>query len=312
MSVDGTKITLRQLQIFLAAVEHRSFVKAAQQLNLTAPAVSMQMTNLGKEFRATLFAKEGRSVRPTSIATAILPYAERMIETLDDMVDVVASLQGEMDNRVRVAMVSTARNFGPQLIAAFQDAHPEADIQLTIANRRGVIDALENRQADVALMGRTPRNVDVDASQFATHPYVLICNPNHPLARFRNIKRQDLVAHRFIFREPGSGTRMVHDHFFQDVNLPLPKGQQMDSNANIKQAVMAGMGVAFISAHTLALEFAAKKLVILDVEGMPQVRDWFVLNLRDANLGTAAKQFSTFVSTDGPHFMREFFPPELL
>lgn len=311
MTKDGSRITLRQLEIFLAAVENRSFAAAAETLSLSAPAVSMQMSKLGEELGAVLFEKEGRSIQPTEIANALVPYARQMTTTLTDAVEMVKSMQGELDNRVRVAMVSTARNFGPQLFQEFQKHHPRIDLQITIANRRGVIEALETGQIDLALMGRPPRRIEVTAHQFARHPYVLISHPDHPLARFRRIRRADLAAHRFLVREPGSGTRMVHEHYFQSDGLSLPQSQEMDSNANIKQAVMANMGLAFISAHTIALEHEAGKLTILDAEGMPELRDWFVLYPKEAVLGAAARQFRDFIKSKGPRFMRDFFGPTL-
>ncbi|MEQ8290672.1 MAG: LysR family transcriptional regulator [Roseovarius sp.] len=311
MTKDGSRITLRQLEIFLAAVENRSFAAAAETLSLSAPAVSMQMSKLGEELGAVLFEKDGRSIQPTEIANALVPYARQMTTTLTDAVEMVKSMQGELDNRVRVAMVSTARNFGPQLFQEFQKHHPRIDLQITIANRRGVIEALETGQIDLALMGRPPRRIEVTAHQFARHPYVLISYPDHPLARFRRIRRADLAAHRFLVREPGSGTRMVHEHYFQSDGLSLPQSQEMDSNANIKQAVMANMGLAFISAHTIALEYEAGKLTILDAEGMPELRDWFVLYPKEAVLGAAARQFRDFIKATGPRFMRDFFGPTL-
>ncbi|WP_422032553.1 LysR family transcriptional regulator [Roseovarius sp.] len=311
MSKDGSRITLRQLEIFLAAVENRSFAAAAETLSLSAPAVSMQMSKLGEELGAVLFEKDGRSIQPTEIANALVPYARQMTSTLTDAVEMVKSMQGELDNRVRVAMVSTARNFGPQLFQEFQKHHPRIDLQITIANRRGVIEALETGQIDLALMGRPPRRIEVTAHQFARHPYVLISHPDHPLARFRRIRRADLAAHRFLVRETGSGTRMVHEHYFQSDGLSLPQSQEMDSNANIKQAVMANMGLAFISAHTIALEYEAGKLTILDAEGMPELRDWFVLYPKEAVLGAAARQFRDFIKAKGPRFMRDFFGPTL-
>lgn len=306
------KITLRQMQIFLAAVESRSFMRAAERLSVTPPAVSMQMSRLSECLGAALFEKDGRSVQPTEVATALVPYAERMVETLKEAVQVVEALQGRIDNQVRVAMVSTARNFGPQLMQEFRKRHPEADLQISIANREGVIHALETGKADVALMGRPPSRVEVTAHQFARHPYVLISHPDHPLARARRIRRADLVRMPFLVRETGSGTRMVHEHFFReaDLPLPLPPAQEMDSNANIKQAVMADMALAFISAHTIALERQAGKLSVLQVDGMPQIRDWYVLHLKRRKPGPAAQQFVTFVRTDGPEIMRGIYGPD--
>lgn len=295
------------MQIFLAAVESRSFNRAAEKLALTPPAVSMQMGRLSDALGATLFDKEGRSVRPTEVATALVPYAERLTETLKEAVHVVEALQGRLNNQVQVAMVSTARNFGPQLVQQFLRRHPGVNVQINISNREGVIAQLESGKADLALMGRPPKRIEVTARQFAKHPYVLISHPDHPLARTRRIRRTDLVPHRFLVRESGSGTRMVHEHFFHEASLPLPAAQEMDSNANIKQAVMANLGLAFLSAHTIALERAAGKLRILNVDGMPQMRDWYVICLRRKSLGPAAQEFNDFVETEGPSFMRDFF-----
>jgi LysR family transcriptional regulator, low CO2-responsive transcriptional regulator len=308
MTEDGvSKITLRQLQIFLAAMEHGNFIRAAKQLGLTPPAVSMQMSRLSEELGAPLFEKEGRSILPTDAATALVPYARRVTGTLREAKEVIGALQGRLDNVVRVAMVSTARNFGPQLLQEFKKRHPETRLEISIDNRRGVIAQLEAGRVDLALMGRTPRRVEVEAFSFAKHPYVLIAHPEHPLTRFRRIRRSDLPAHRFIVREPGSGTRMLHDHFFRSAGLELPRAQEMDSNANIKQAVMANMGLAFLSAHTIALERDAAKLCVLDVQGMPELRDWYVLHLSNKTLTPAVLRFRDYIKSEGPGFMRDFF-----
>jgi DNA-binding transcriptional LysR family regulator len=267
----------------------------------------MQMNNLAEELGVELFEREGRSVRPTPMATKLLPYAEKALETVDAMSFIAKDIKGDLDKKARICMVSTARNFGPHLIQSFQNAHPGIEVEVAIHNRGGTISALENRQVEVALMGRAPRRVDVVARRFAGHPYVLIASPDHPLSRFRSIKRSDLVAHKFLTREVGSGTRMVHDHFFTDHDLPLPNAQDMSSNANIKHAVMAGMGVAFISAHTIALEQQAGKLCVLDVEGMPENRDWYVVSLKGSVIGPAAQAFCDYVAAEGQNFMQEFF-----
>jgi DNA-binding transcriptional LysR family regulator len=307
VSETGDKITLRQMRIFLAAVESRSFIRAAEKLSLTPPAVSMQMKSLSDALGAPLFEKDGRSVQPTRVATALVPYAERLTETLREAVHVVEALQGKLDNQVRVAMVTTARNFGPHLVQQFQKTHPGANVEFTIANRDGVISQLQEGKADLALMGRPPRRIEVTAHRFAQHPYVLISHPEHPLANAARINRSDLVSYRFLVRESGSGTRMVHEHFFLDEGLDLPKAQEMDSNANIKQAVMANMGLAFLSAHTVALERQARKLSILNVDGMPQIRDWYIVYPPNSTLGRVVQDFRDFVIAEGPGFMRSFF-----
>lgn len=316
MSDAFEKITLRQLQIFLAVVEHRSFVAAATQLDLTPPAVSMQMSKLSEFLDAPLFERDGRSIQLTAAATALVPYAERMTAALQEACNVIDGLQGKFDNLVRVAMVTTSRNFGPHLLQAFSRLHPEIQIETIIANRETVIKALEAGSVDMALMGRPPQTIEVDAAPFAPHPYVLISHPDHPLAGKTHVSRHELTKFKFIAREPGSGTRMIHDYYFSshDVSLP-PLYIVMDSNENIKQAVMANMGLAFISAHTIALECQADKLRILPADDMPAMREWFTVNPKGRHLRPAAKDFQAFVVNEGPAFMRNFFgnlPRELL
>ncbi|PBB51906.1 MULTISPECIES: LysR family transcriptional regulator [Mesorhizobium] len=310
------KITLRQLQIFLAVVEHKSFVGAASQLNLTPPAVSMQMSRLSDVLDAPLFDRDGRSIQLTPAATALIPYAERMTEALNEAINVIDGLQGRLDRLVRVAMVMTSRNFGPHLLKEFSRLHQDIQIETTIANREKVIELLQSGNVDLALMGRPPQRIEVEAVPFASHPYVLIGHPDHVLASKQHISRRELTAFKFIAREAGSGTRMIHDYYFTSHSVQLPPLYVvMDSNENIKQAVMADMGLAFISGHTIALECQAKKLRILHAEDMPAMREWFAVHLKGRQLRPAAESFKAFVVNEGPSFMRRFFgnlPKELL
>jgi DNA-binding transcriptional LysR family regulator len=311
MDDPADKVTLRQMQIFLAAVESRSFMRAAERLGLTPPAISMQMSKLAESLGANLFVKEGRSVQPTEVATALVPYAERMVETLKEAVQVVEALQGRIDSQVRVAMVSTARNFGPQLMQEFRKRHPEADLQISIANREGVIHALETGKADVALMGRPPGRVEVTEYQFAKHPYVLISHPDHPLARARRIRRADLVRMPFLVREPGSGTRMVHEYFFKEADLPLAaragNGQQRQYQAGSDGQY--GFGLHLGPYHRVGAS-GGQAPCVLQVDGMPQLRDWYVLHLKRRKPGPAAAQFVDFVRAEGPEIMRGLYGPD--
>lgn len=301
------KVTLRQLQIFVAAVEHRSFWRAAAQLDISPPAISMQMSKLSEALGYPLFEKDGRSIRLTPAATALIPYVERMTEALNEAQGVISSLQGRLNGLVRVAMVTTSRNFGPHLLQEFRRRHPEVVVETTIANREAVIKRLEANQIDIALMGRPPQRMEVEALPFASHPYVLIGHPLNPLAKRKLISRSELSREPFFVREEGSGTRMVHENYFLSKKLPPPNASMMDSNENIKQAVMADMGIAFISAHTVALELETHKLAILAADGMPMMREWFVLHLKGKRLSPATQNFKAFVRDDGPGLMQSLF-----
>jgi DNA-binding transcriptional LysR family regulator len=301
------KVTLRQLQIFIVAAETLSFQRAADVLELTPPAVSMQMSRLGKELGTTLFEKKGRQIALTAAGATLLPYARRISKLLREASESIGDAGAQARERLTVAMVTTSRNFGPQLVARFQAEHPEIRLDMRIGNRREVIELLETEEVDLALMGRVPGRLEVEALRFAKHPYVIIAAPSHPLAGQKDIAPSSLVDETFLARESGSGTRIVMEHFFEDRGLDMPSIKEMSSNENIKQAVMAQMGLAVISRHTLLLELGAGRIVELDVRGMPEMRSWRVVQLKGRPLSTAARQFRAFVRKRGPELMGELF-----
>ncbi|MEX1227424.1 MAG: LysR family transcriptional regulator [Marinobacter sp.] len=301
------KITLRQLQIFLIAAQTSSFIRAAEILSLTPPAVSMQMSSLGEELGAPLFEKRGRNLVLTVAGETLIPYAERITQTLGDANEAIGALKGVQRSTVKVGMVTTSRNFGPHLVARFQAEHRDTKLDIVIANRRSIIEKLEHQQVDVALMGRSPRRIQVESVPFADHPYVVIANANHPLAGKSSIDPKELGTETFLVREKGSGTRMVLERFLEDSGLSVPRIQEIGGTENIKQAVMANMGVAVISGHTIHLERQLGLLSVLDVQGMPQIRTWFAVHLKGRELSEAATRFEQFVKEQGPQFMAEFF-----
>lgn len=301
------KVTLRQLQIFLVAAQTSSFIRAAEVLHLTPPAVSMQMSTLGEELGAPLFEKRGRNLMLTVAGETLIPYAERITRTLTEANDAIVALKGVQRSTVKVGMVTTSRNFGPHLVARFQAEHRDTKLDIIIANRRSIIEKLEHQQIDVALMGRSPRRIQVESVAFADHPYVVITNPNHPLAGKSGIDPLDLSAETFLVREKGSGTRMVLERFLEESGLTVPRIQEIGGTENIKQAVMANMGVAVISRHTIHLEQQMGLISVLDVQGMPQIRTWFAVHLKGRELSEAAARFEQFVRDQGPQFMAEFF-----
>lgn len=301
------KVTLRQLQIFLVAAETSSFLRAAGVLHLTPPAVSMQMSSLGEALGAPLFEKKGRAVALTVAGETLIPFAERITRAVQEASDAITTLNGVQRSTVRVGMVTTSRNFGPHLVSRFQAAHRDTKLDIVIANRRAIIEKLEHGHIDLAIMGRSPRRIRVDSFPFANHPYVVVTHPDHPLAAKSQIDPSELCDETFLVREPGSGTRMVLERFLEESGVKVARIQEVGGTENIKQAVMANLGVAVISGHTIHLERQMGLLTVLDVKGMPQIRTWFVVHLDDKELSPAALSFKDFVKADGPRFMSEFF-----
>ncbi len=300
--------TLRQLQIFLAAGEASSFARAAEALHLTQPAVSMQMAQLAEVMGVPLFEKRGRSLALTQAGETLLPYARRVAQTLRDAGEALDALKGLGQGKVKIALVTTTRYFAPRLISLFHAQHRNIELDVDIANRESVIAKLEAGEVEIAIMGRPPARLAVVAEAFANHPHGIIAPPGHPLAGKKRIPPERLASEAFLYREKGSGTRSAMEFFFSENQLLPAASQEMTSNESIKQAVMAGMGLAFISLHTVGLELQTRNLALLDVKGLPIVRTWYSLHPANKLLSPAAAAFQRFMVAEAPAHMESLFP----
>jgi DNA-binding transcriptional LysR family regulator len=300
--------TLRQLQIFLAAAQSSSFARAAETLHLTQPAVSMQMGQLADSLGIALFEKRGRNLVLTRAGQTLVPYVERVAQTLREAGEAIDALQGLRHGSLRIALVTTTSYFAPRLVAQFRAQHPQIELDVSIADRERVIAQLESNHVDLAIMGRPPTHLHLVAEPFAKHPHGIIAPPTHPLAGKTRIAPSKLADQPFLAREPGSGTRHAMDRYFAEHGLNPPVLQEITSNDSIKQAVMAGMGLAFISLHTVSLEHQTGHLVLLDVKGLPVVREWFVLHLANASLSPSAAAFKQFVHAQAPATIKSLLP----
>lgn len=294
-------LTIRQLQIFSVAARHLSFVRAAEELYLTQPAVSMQIRQLEETVGMPLFDKIGKKMYLTEAGREIERTAHEVLGAIKNAQDSLAHLSGLRAGHVTVALVSTAKYFVPRLIALFRRSYPEIELRITVSNRETLIRLLHNNEIDLAVMGRPPQEMDVASFPLARHPHVIIASPDHPLATRCKIKPAELNGETFLLREEGSGTRLAMENFFAAEQVEPKRGMVMGSNETIKQAVIAGLGLGFISLHTLALELKAGELAVLDVKGMPLMRTWYAAHLRSKNLSPATAAFKDFlVSQAGP------------
>jgi DNA-binding transcriptional LysR family regulator len=295
--------SVRQLQIFEAAARTLSFSRAAEALRLTQPAVSMQIRQLEHFAGAPLFERMGRRLHLTLAGEELVPHARAVLRALEDPDEALAALKGLKGGRVKLAVVSTAKYFAPSLIARFAEQHPGVQVRLRVENREAVVRMLAANEVDVALMGRPPGELDLVATPFADHPLVIVAPPDHPLARTRRPGLEALAAEVFLVRETGSGTRNAMERFFRERKLPLRVGMEMPSNETIKQAVMAGLGLALISMHTITLELATGVLALVRAPGLPVMRRWYVLHRAEKRLSPAADAFERFVQRNGRAFL---------
>lgn len=292
-------ITLRQMRVFAAVARYRSFTKAARELHLTQPAISQQIKLLEIEVGLPLLEHVGRQIHLTAAGDELLRYASQVTELLREAGESLAAMRGLKRGVLKLGAVSTAKYFAPSLLSAFAPAYPEVTIRFTVGNREEIIQQLAANETDLVIMGRPPRELITIAEPFAKHPLVVIASPNHPLAGKRRFPLERLGSENFIIREEGSGTRASMEHVFSKRGVPIRAIMEVSSNETIKQAVMAGMGIGFISIHTVGLELAAGKLVMLNVTGLPLIRDWYVIHMRDKRLSPIAVAFRSFLLEKG-------------
>lgn len=295
--------TIKQLRLLCAAVRGGSFAAAAEACNVTPPAVTMQMRQLETDVGLPLFERKGRALTLTAAGREVVAAAERVEAVLGDCAAGLAALKSLTGGRVTVGVVSTAKYFAPQMLAAFAHIHPGVDLELVVGNREETIAAFKSGRLDVAIMGRPPEAVDVESTPIGEHPQVVIAPPHHPLAKRRSISPQQIADETILVREVGSGTRLLAEQFMARHGIKPRIGMEIGSNETIKQAVIAGLGIAFISAHTIAAEIDDGRLVMLDVVGFPETRNWYVVRLASKRLMPAARALRDFLVADGRSFL---------
>jgi DNA-binding transcriptional LysR family regulator len=284
-------ITLRHLRIFEAVARHGSISRAAGELHLTQPAVSMQMKQLEEQVGLPLVEQIGRRICLTEAGQMLRVHARDIAGRMAHLNASMEQFRGLERGLLRLAVVSTANYFLPALIAEFNARHPGVRISLQVGNREFVLSALTDSRTDLAITGQPPEGVDVVAQNFKDNPLVVIASPGHALAGQGEVSMTRLAEEVLVMREPGSGTRAAAERHFAARGLAMRAGCEFSTNEAIKQAVRAGLGVAVVSAQTIELELQTGCLVVLPVEGCPIVRQWYVMHRTQHRLSAAAATF---------------------
>ncbi len=299
--------TFRQLRVFSEVARQLSFAKAARALHLTPPAVTMQVRELEGHVGMPLFDRSGRSVTLTTAGEYMLVYTRKMLATLKDAEDTAARLLKLEVGTLTIGMVSTAKYFLPHLLAQFRREHEGIEIRLAVGNREQLVRMLHANEVDIAIMGRPPKELATRAEPFAAHPHVFVAPVGHPLTQAGPLTPEALRGQGFILREEGSGTRAALEKFLLQARVEPRVTMEMASNETIKQAVIAGMGLSFLSLHTLGLELDNRLIALLPIEGAPVVRAWNVVHTLAKLLSPAAEAFRYFVLEHGEDYLREHF-----
>ncbi|MEY8688923.1 MAG: LysR family transcriptional regulator [Leptothrix sp. (in: b-proteobacteria)] len=289
-------ITFRQLRVFTEVAQQGSMIRAAATLHLTPPAVSMHIKEIESQVGLPLFDRHGRQVSLSTAGEYFLVHAKRLLANLKEADHAMARFKRLERGLLTIGIVSTAQYFVPRLLARFQTEHPGVDTRLrVVGNRAQLVDLMDAGEVDLSVMGRPPKEVATRSEPFAAHPLVFVAPPGHALLRLGHAPVQALQGHPFIVREHGSGTRATLAAFLAEHHTEPTITMEMASNESIKQAVIAGLGLSFLSLHTIGLEVRSGLLQVLDVEHTPVMRTWNVVRLQSRVLSPAAEAFRYFI-----------------
>ncbi len=291
--------TLHQLKVFEAVARHNSFTRAAEELFLTQPTVSMQVKQLSKAVGLPLFEQVGKRLYLTEAGKELYTTCRELFDRLAQFETSIANLKGLKQGTLRLAVVTTAKYVIPRLLGPFCQRYPGIDVSLTVDNHERIIDGLIDNRDDLYIMSQPPDDLDVTVHPFLENPLVVLAWHNHPLAKEKNIPLKRLSEEPFIMREPGSGTRQAVQKLFDDQGLELKVKLDLGSNETIKQAIAGGLGISILSIHTLALEGPNSPLTILDVEGFPIQRYWYVVYPAGKQLSIIAQTFFEYLLNEG-------------
>ncbi|MBU1224274.1 MAG: LysR family transcriptional regulator [Gammaproteobacteria bacterium] len=289
------RLTLRQFRVFDAVARHLSFSRAAEELHLSQPAVSMQVKGLEDIVGLPLTEQLGKKIFLTEAGREVLHASQAITARLNDLQHNLAQLRSIDTGRLNIASTSTVNAVATDILARFRGRHPGVSIHLDVSNRAEALDQLVGNRIDLAIMGQVPDGLGLEATRFMDNPLVVIAAPDHPLARKKRISVRELASESFLVREAGSGTRGAMERFFAARGLEIQSSMEMSSNEAIKQAVQAGLGLGILSLQTLEMELALKRLAVLKVEGFPIMRHWYIVHRADKRLSPVAQAFKEFV-----------------
>jgi len=296
-------ITLRQLQTFEAVARLRSFSRAAEEMHVTQPTVSKQIRLLQEQVGLALLEQLGKKIFLTEAGERLYTTCADWLDTWGRFEQNVADLKGLKQGRLKIAAVTTTKYFMPRILGPFCAEYPGIDIALEVINRDRLLERLSRNQDDLYVMGVPPEGLDIESEAFMDNPLVVLAAASHPMAQRRQIPFSELAQETFLVRERGSGTRMTMERVFQERGTPLRIKMELGSNEAIKQAVAGGLGLALLSRSTLNLEPHQTDLCVLDVEGFPIMRAWYVVRPRGKQLSVVAATFLAFLRSHIQLFM---------
>ena len=293
------KMTLRQLMLFGCVARHMSYTRAAEEMHLTQPAVSIQLKQLEEHIGLPLFESIGKKLHLTAAGTELQLACKDIFSRLDNLEMALTRMKGVMHGTLRIAVVTSAMYFAPHLLGMFQREYPEIKIRLIVRNRDQVLRRLANNEDDLVLMAQVPQDMKLVSYPFLDNPMIPLATPEHPLVGERGLPVDAFANYCFLTREEGSGSRKAIEDHLREHDVVLEDIMELGSSETIKQGLMAGLGISILSRHSVALELATGLLTELDVESFPIVRSWCMVHHEEKRLSPAAQAFIDFMHTNG-------------
>lgn len=291
-------LTIQQLRLFEAVTRLGSYTRAAEELHLTQPAVSIQIKRLESQAGVPLLEQVGKKIFPTAAGNAVYQACADILARIEELNRTVDDLKGVVKGPLQVSVVTTAKYFMPHLLGRFLQQYPEVEPKMKFTNRARVIERLMNNEDDFVVMGQIPQDSNLTTYPFLNNILGIVAPAGHPLANKKNISLKQLTKERFLKREMGSGTRFVFDQLLEEKGLKIDPYMELGSSEALKQAVMAGLGIAVLSLHSVQLERQTEKLIVLDVQGFPLKRRWYAVHLKGRKLSLVAQTFLDFILTE--------------
>ena len=292
------RMTLRQLQVFNAVCDTGSYSRAAEEMALTQPAVSLQMRQIEELIGQPLFEYVGKKLYLTEAAEALKRASTDIFQRLDSLDMQLSDLQGKLQGQLNLTIESSAKYFTPHLFAAFRQSHPEVSLHLVVVNHGQAVKRLSASRDDLFIMSLVPPNLALDFLPFLNNPIVAVASAAHPLCRRTALSLQDLTAFPLLVREVGSGTRQACEDYCHQKRAHFSQQIEISSTEAQCEGVLAGLGVALLPRHAVRLELAAGLLRELSVDELPLYRSWCVVHARGKRLSPVAQAFLAFIQRE--------------
>ncbi len=292
------RITFRQLQVFNEVCDLRSYSRAAEEMSLTQPAVSLQIRQLEELVGQPLFDYVGKKLYMTEAAEALQRASRDIFDRLENLDMQLSDLLGSLQGQLKLAVESSAKYFVPHLFAAFKRLHPEVNLQLTVVNRAQAVRRLSDNRDDLVIMSMVPLDMGLEFLPFLNNPIIAVAPPDHPLGQRETLQLQELEPFTLLMREQGSGTRRACEEYFKDKRVHFKQTLEVASTDAQRECAVAGLGVALLTRHAVSLELATGLLRELPVEELPLYRSWCVVQAKAKRLSPVAHAFVGFIRSE--------------